>query len=357
MCLFGVLLFNVQKSSPLSTPLDISKQWISPGSGFVKANVDTFVDLVGRKASAAVIFRDEDGRFLGGTSASFISLSIADAEAYTVGLEMGVPEIKFPIFIVIRVLGIVITAILFTWTFHYRGGLALISDNKDLIFNVHPVLMVIGLLLLNGEVAENLPLFVTGRLAEVFLGLEKKKYRFDFSSMQYLIDAAMLAYKTVPGTRSFKKFVHLTIQCLAFILSTIGVWAALKFHNDKGIENFYSLHSWLGLACLFLFGIQWTAGFATFWYPGGSKTSRATLLPWHMFFGMYTYALAVATATTGILEKLTFLQTSRVILRYSNEALLVNSLGILIVVLSGFVILATLTPVNGKSDPHRGLKE
>ncbi|KAK8650964.1 hypothetical protein V6N13_140584 [Hibiscus sabdariffa] len=319
MCLFGVLLFNVQKSSPLSTPLDISKQWISPGSGFVKANVDTFVDLVGRKASAAVIFRDEDGRFLGGTSASFISLSIADAEAYTVGLEMGVPEIKFPIFIVIRVLGIVITAILFTWTFHYRGGLALISDNKDLIFNVHPVLMVIGLLLLNGE--------------------------------------AMLAYKTVPGTRSFKKFVHLTIQCLAFILSTIGVWAALKFHNDKGIENFYSLHSWLGLACLFLFGIQWTAGFATFWYPGGSKTSRATLLPWHMFFGMYTYALAVATATTGILEKLTFLQTSRVILRYSNEALLVNSLGILIVVLSGFVILATLTPVNGKSDPHRGLKE
>ncbi|KAK8507843.1 hypothetical protein V6N12_074408 [Hibiscus sabdariffa] len=267
MCLFGVLLFNVQKSSPLSTPLDISKQWISPGSGFVKANVDTFVDLVGRKASAAVIFRDEDGRFLGGTSASFISLSIADAEAYTVGLEMGVPEIKFPIFIVIRVLGIVITAILFTWTFHYRGGLALISDNKDLIFNVHPVLMVIGLLLLNGEVAENLPLFVTGRLAE------------------------------------------------------------------------------------------WTAGFATFWYPGGSKTSRATLLPWHMFFGMYTYALAVATATTGILEKLTFLQTSRVILRYSNEALLVNSLGILIVVLSGFVILATLTPVNGKSDPHRGLKE
>ncbi|KAL4340972.1 hypothetical protein GQ457_08G014570 [Hibiscus cannabinus] len=232
---------------------------------------------------------------------------------------MGAPEIKFPIFIVIRVLGIVITAILFTWTFHYRGGLALISDNKDLIFNVHPVLMVIGLLLLNGE--------------------------------------AMLAYKTVPGTKSFKKFVHLTIQCLAFILSTIGVWAALKFHTDKGIENFYSLHSWLGLVCLFLFGIQWAAGFATFWYPGGSKTSRATLLPWHMFFGMYTYALAVATATTGILEKLTFLQTNRVILRYSNEALLLNSLGILIVVLSGFVILATLTPVNGKSDPHRGLKK
>ncbi|KAK6279729.1 hypothetical protein POUND7_019996 [Theobroma cacao] len=232
---------------------------------------------------------------------------------------MAAPVIKFPIFMIIRVLGIVITALVFTWTLHYRGGLALISDNKDLIFNVHPVLMVIGLVLLNGE--------------------------------------AMLAYKTVPGTKSFKKLVHLTVQCVAFILSIIGLWAALKFHNDKGIDNFYSLHSWLGLACLFLFGIQWAAGFATFWYPGGSRNGRAALLPWHVFFGMYTYALAVATATTGILEKLTFLQTNLVISRYSTEALLVNSLGILIVVLGGFVILATLTPVNGKSDAHRGVVE
>jgi cytochrome b-561 len=66
----------------------------------------------------------------------------------------------------------------------------------------------------------------------------------------------MLAYKTVSGTKSFKKLVHLTLQFLAFCLSLIGLWAAWKFHNDKGINNFYSLHSWLGLACLLLFGIQ-----------------------------------------------------------------------------------------------------
>jgi hypothetical protein len=66
----------------------------------------------------------------------------------------------------------------------------------------------------------------------------------------------MLAYKTVSGTKSFKKAVHLTLQSVAFCLSSIGVWAAYKFHNEKGIDNFYSFHSWLGLACLFLFGIQ-----------------------------------------------------------------------------------------------------
>jgi len=232
---------------------------------------------------------------------------------------MAVPVVRFPIILIIRVLGVMVAALVLTWNLHYRGGLALVSDDKDLIFNVHPVLMVIGLLLLNGE--------------------------------------AMLAYKTIPGTKNFRKLVHLTLQFLAFCLSIIGVWAAIKFHNDKGIDNFYSLHSWLGLACLLLFCIQWAAGFATYWYPGGSRNSRATLLPWHVFFGVYIYALAIATAATGILEKATFLQTSKVISRYSTEALLVNFLGILIVVLGGFVTLATVTPANGIVDAHRRLTE
>ena len=65
-----------------------------------------------------------------------------------------------------------------------------------------------------------------------------------------------------------------------------------------------------------------------------------------MFLGVYIYAFAVVTATTGILEKATFLQTNNVISRYSTEALLVNFLGILIVVLGGFVTLAIVTPAN-----------
>ncbi|XP_031109503.1 probable transmembrane ascorbate ferrireductase 2 [Ipomoea triloba] len=225
---------------------------------------------------------------------------------------MAVPTVKFPIFLLVRIIGIVVATLVITWTVRYRGGLALISDNKDLIFNVHPVLMVISLVILNGE--------------------------------------AMMAYKTLPGTKNFRKLVHLVVQFLAFFLGVIGVWAALKFHNDKGIDNFYSLHSWLGLTCLVLFGIQWAIGFSTFWYPGGSRNSRAGLLPWHVFFGIFIYALAVATCTTGLLEKVTFLQTNHIISRYSTEALLVNSLGMLIVALGGLVILAVASPVNGHGD-------
>ncbi|ERN11333.1 hypothetical protein AMTR_s00024p00250430 [Amborella trichopoda] len=164
---------------------------------------------------------------------------------------------------------------------------------------------------------------------------------------------AMLAYKTVSGTRSFRKAVHLVLQALALCLSLIGFWAAFKFHNDKGIDNFYSLHSWLGLACLSLFSIQWCIGFVTFWYPGGARNTRATLLPWHVFLGIYIYGLAIATAATGILEKLTFLQVNNVISRYSTEALLVNLLGILIVGLGGIIILAVVSPSIHKGDPFR----
>lgn len=49
---------------------------------------------------------------------------------------MVVPVVRFPIFAVVRTIGIAVASLVLIWTVHYRGGLALISDNKDLIFNV-----------------------------------------------------------------------------------------------------------------------------------------------------------------------------------------------------------------------------
>ncbi|XP_050224944.1 transmembrane ascorbate ferrireductase 2-like [Mercurialis annua] len=219
-----------------------------------------------------------------------------------------------------RIIGSGVLILLLTWIFHFRGGVTLSSTTKDLtlVFNVHPVLLVIGFILLNGE--------------------------------------AMLAYRTVSGTKNFKKAVHLSIQSAAFLLSLIGVYAAYKFHNLKGVDDFYSLHSWLGLSCLFLFGVQLATGFYTFWYPGGSVNGRASLLPWHVFFGIYIYALAIITAATGFLEKATFMQVHNIISRYSTEALLVNTLGMLTVILGGVVVYALVTPANGKGDAYRPLE-
>lgn len=93
------------------------------------------------------------------------------------------------------------------------------------------------------------------KLLQAILPAPNVRSKMYFKHLEWVV-AAMLAYKTVSGNKDFKKLVHLSLQFLAFCLSLVGVWAALKFHNDKGIDNFYSLHSWLGLACLFLFGIQ-----------------------------------------------------------------------------------------------------
>ncbi|KAJ0551260.1 putative ascorbate ferrireductase (transmembrane) [Helianthus annuus] len=108
---------------------------------------------------------------------------------------------------------------------------------------------------------------------------------------------------------------------------------------------------------LFFDCLSWGAGFATFWHPGGSRNSRASLLPWHVFFGVYIYVLAVAACVTGLLEKATFLQTNNVISRYSAEAMLVNILGVSIVFLCGFVILGIILPPTGKGDVLRGSVE
>lgn len=66
----------------------------------------------------------------------------------------------------------------------------------------------------------------------------------------------MLAYKTLSGTKNFKKLVHLSLQFLVFFLGIMGVVVVWKNRIERGKENFFSLHSWLGLFSLFLFGIQ-----------------------------------------------------------------------------------------------------
>lgn len=95
---------------------------------------------------------------------------------------------------------------------------------------------------------------------------------------------------------------------------------------------------------------QWTLGFLTFYYPGGSRNGRASLLPWHGYVGHYIYCLSVITCVTGFLARATSLQTHGTISPYSAETILINSMGVLTVVLAGFVILGVQSPVHRNGD-------
>ncbi|KAL2347350.1 hypothetical protein Fmac_001350 [Flemingia macrophylla] len=206
-----------------------------------------------------------------------------------------------------RLSGLAVAVLVVFWALAFKSSFLSPSlSQQDLIYAVlHPLLMVIGFILLSGE--------------------------------------AILVHRWLPGSRGLKKLVHLWLQGVALSCGIFGIWT--KFQGNDGIvANFFSLHSWMGLVCVSLFGAQWLIGFMNFWHRGEVRTVRIRILPWHVFLGLYTYALAIATAETGLLEKLTFLQTKRNLPRHSTESMVVNSLGLGLALLSGFVILAAVSP-------------
>ncbi|KAI4313983.1 hypothetical protein L6164_026926 [Bauhinia variegata] len=213
----------------------------------------------------------------------------------------------FHLFLFARISGLVVALLVLFWALAFKSSFLSHSlSQRDLVYAaLHPLLMVIGFILISGE--------------------------------------AILVHRWVGGSRGFKKSVHLCLEGVALASGIFGIWT--KFHGKDGIvANFYSLHSWMGLICVFLFGAQWLIGFLNFWHRGEVRTVRIKILPWHVFLGLYTYALAVATAETGLLEKLTFLQTTRNVSKHSAEAMLVNSLGLGLALLSGIVIMAAVSP-------------
>ncbi|CAA7402217.1 unnamed protein product [Spirodela intermedia] len=226
-----------------------------------------------------------------------------------------------------RVTAAMVAALVIFWALSFQTSFlpaaAAASDvpsstlQLDFVYSVlHPLLMVIGFILLTGE--------------------------------------AILAHRTLGRwSRGTRKSAHLALQGAAFSFGIFGIWA--KFRASDGLlSNFLSLHSWMGLLCLSLFAAQWVVGFWSFWHRGEGRRTRGSVLPWHVFVGLYTYGLAVATAETGLLEKLTFLQAARgqgeaaAAAPRSAEAVVVNALGVGLALLCGVVVLAAVSPKSGR---------
>lgn len=71
--------------------------------------------------------------------------------------------------------------------------------------------------------------------------------------------AAIMIYKIFPKlNHDTTKLIHLILHAIAIVLGAVGIYCAFKFHNESGIANLYSLHSWLGIGTISLYGIQVT---------------------------------------------------------------------------------------------------
>nr|DAD47427.1 TPA_asm: hypothetical protein HUJ06_017364 [Nelumbo nucifera] len=102
-----------------------------------------------------------------------------------------------PLTFVCHLLAIAATVMVLVWCIHFRGGLAFKATNKSLIFNIHPVVMLIGFIILGGE--------------------------------------AIISYKAFPWRKKVKKVIHLTLHFFTLILGIVGIYAAFKYHSESGI--------------------------------------------------------------------------------------------------------------------------
>lgn len=206
-------------------------------------------------------------------------------------------------------LGFICVVLTAVWGSHYRGGYK--WDGSGLEFNWHPVLMTSGLVVLYG----------CGAVV----------YRLPFTWAQ---------------SKLRWKLVHSGLMLLALLLSVVGLCAVFDFHNKNKIPNLYSLHSWIGLAAVILFALQWVAGFAGFLLPWSPVSFRNLLKPFHVWLGGSILTLSIAACISGINEKLFFvLSGGSHSAAYSDlppEAVLANALGVLIVVF-GLVVLGIVT--------------
>jgi cytochrome b-561 len=102
--------------------------------------------------------------------------------------------------------------------------------------------------------------------------------------------------------------MHALIQIIVLILVILGLKAVFNSHNDHKppIPNMYSLHSWVGLTAVILFGLQWVMGFVSFLFPKLSDNLRRSYLPHHKFWGVTIFGICCGTALMGITEKAIF---------------------------------------------------
>ncbi|XP_022775716.1 probable ascorbate-specific transmembrane electron transporter 1 [Durio zibethinus] len=206
-----------------------------------------------------------------------------------------------PVTVFGHLLFIAVATLVLVWLLTFREGLAFESANKFKIFNLHPFLMVIGFILIAGE--------------------------------------AIMAYKAIPVGRHVQRAVHLTLQAIALGCGIFGIVAIFKFNDELNIPDMVTLHSWLGMIAICLFGLQFLLGFFSFVFPGVESYSRAAYAPWHIFGGLVIFFLAICTAEMGLLEEFLFLGLFR-----GQEALIVNFTGFLLILFAVAVGLSVVLP-------------
>jgi len=202
---------------------------------------------------------------------------------------------------VVGIIAVIMVAVLFG---QYRGGFAWTSDpGKE--FNYHPLFMTLGMIFCYGD--------------------------------------AILAYRVFRDVKKIQvKILHASLLALSLLFASLGLKAVFDSHNlvNPPKANLFSLHSWVGLTAVVLFGMQWVCGFVSFLFPKLSENLRKTYMPSHKFWGKTIFLLAVGAVIMGISEYAAFAK----IYPDGSERVLINFFGIFVLIFAIIILYLVANP-------------
>lgn len=144
------------------------------------------------------------------------------------------------IYVTMHLVGIALIVLMCAWVSMFLGGVGVAEPQFE--FNWHPVLMTIGMLYLYGNSMDHILFFP-----------QNTKYNYMISLI------AIVLYRGLRYARKKNlKLAHAGGFICVMVLTVLGLVTVFDSHNyaKPPIPNLYSLHSWIGLAAVILFGLQ-----------------------------------------------------------------------------------------------------
>lgn len=91
---------------------------------------------------------------------------------------------------------------------------------------------------------------------------------------------AIIFYRTFKQIPKYSvKLAHAILLIVSLLFTILGFVAIIRQKNLGKASHFMTFHSWLGLATIILFSLQWIFGFVCFLIPQTSIEIRKTYMP------------------------------------------------------------------------------
>ena len=205
----------------------------------------------------------------------------------------------------------VIVVTIFSWFGLFRGGFAWETAT---LFNIHPTMMTIGLIILP--------------------------------------TCGVLSYRIFPFGKWVQKLIHAGLMCVSLLFIVVSMVAIETSKFALNHTHFWSVHTWCGLLTLIIFCTQLVCGI-TFLLPIQKlRRLKAFLIEWHRFFGLFIIWIATITILAGVSEYLNFgvsddmMNFGKKYSSYAPEGLLGNFFSISVIINSSILTLVLVGPID-----------